>query len=162
VIVICAECCDGCGACVEACPTGALFLVDGKAAIEASLCRECEACIPACPTQAIAIFEQEPESAVQPIYTLARRPEPAVIQAESAPLPVPWRARVLPAVGAALAWAGREIVPRLADYVLYGVDRWMAGQRAVGKRPDERGLARSSEVQPWQRRHRRRGRSSGR
>ena len=41
----------------------------------------------------------------------------------------PVQARVLPVIGAALAWAGREIVPHLADYVLDRLDRSLDGQR---------------------------------
>jgi NAD-dependent dihydropyrimidine dehydrogenase PreA subunit len=125
MIVIRAERCDGCGACVEVCPTGALYLVDGKANLDLSPCRECEECIPRCPTQAI-ICEQRPEGVAELVHApapsaareLAHRAEPAVIHVESAAPPMPLRARVLPAIGAALAWAGREIVPRLADRLL--------------------------------------------
>jgi hypothetical protein len=143
------------------CPTGALYLVDGKAALELSLCRECEACIPACPTQAIIICEQQPEYAAEPVHTLARRTEPAVIQVESAPMPVPWRARVLPAVGAALAWAGREIVPRLADRFLDSLGRQVGGEKApvTGGRA---ALSRCQDAKGRQLRRRRQGRTGDR
>jgi len=164
VIVIRADRCDGCGACAEVCPTGALSLVDGKAALELSLCQECEACIPCCPTQAIIICEQRPEYAAEPVHMLApgatrglaRRTEPAVIQVKSAPLPVPWRARVLPAVGAALAWAGREIVPRLADRFLDSLGRQLGEKQAcaTGGRTT---LSRCQDSKARQRRRRRRG-----
>jgi hypothetical protein len=44
---------------------------------------------------------------------------------------VPLRAKVLPLVGATLTWAGREIVPRLADYLLYNLDRWAMDRQAA-------------------------------
>ena len=111
--------CDGCGVCVEICPNGAIYLVDGKAVADASLCRDCESCIAACPREAISIAGPQPsaESVRLPVV----QPEPAVIQIRTQPTPVSLRTRVLPIVGAALTWAGREIVPRLADIVLDGL-----------------------------------------
>lgn len=50
--------CDGCGACVDICPTDAIVLHAGKAHIEQNLCRECQACINACPQGAILTVEQ--------------------------------------------------------------------------------------------------------
>lgn len=161
MIVVRAEHCDGCGACVEVCPTGALYLLDGKATVDDALCRECEACLAACPREAIVVADEwQPEA--EPVRVPALRPEPEVVQVRAKPPSLPVRSRVLPLVGAALAWAGREIVPRLAEYVLYGLDRRMAGQRAVGTRPDERDLPRGGEVQSRQRRQRRRGGNNGR
>lgn len=113
--------CTGCGACVEACPAGALYLVDGKAAVDNSLCRGCEACLGVCPVEALALVPWT-EPVAQPDHragrTLTRQPEPQVIRVVTRPAPVPWRARVLPAVGATLAWAGREIVTRAVYVVL--------------------------------------------
>ena len=156
MIVVRAEHCDGCGVCVEVCPTGAIYLVDGVATVDRALCRECEACLTACPREAVVVADEwQPEA--EPVRVPALRPEPELVQVRAEPAPLVLRSRVLPLVGAALAWAGREIVPRLADYVLR-----MARQRTIGRRPDERGLARGSEVQPGQRRHRWRRGSSGR
>ena len=49
--------CTGCGACVEACPFGAISLVDGDggalAAIDRAGCKGCGACAPVCPEDAI-------------------------------------------------------------------------------------------------------------
>ena len=41
--------CIGCGACVSACPAGALAMKDGGIAWDASICRDCGACLAACP-----------------------------------------------------------------------------------------------------------------
>jgi ferredoxin len=49
------EICEGCGACVDTCPSGAIELKDGKAVVDAELCGDCGACVDACPTQAIEI-----------------------------------------------------------------------------------------------------------
>lgn len=48
-----AKCPDGCRACVEACPTGAVTLTD-KARIDLGQCLFCADCANACPEQAIA------------------------------------------------------------------------------------------------------------
>jgi len=44
--------CLGCGACVEACPIGAISEADGKYVIDADACVECGACEGACPVGA--------------------------------------------------------------------------------------------------------------
>ena len=59
MITIDAELCTGCAACVEVCPTGALYLVAGKATVERALCHDSEACLVACPTGAITVSAQE-------------------------------------------------------------------------------------------------------
>lgn len=48
--------CDGCGRCIEVCPTGALDLVMGKAELRyPDRCTYCTVCEEACPTSAIAL-----------------------------------------------------------------------------------------------------------
>ena len=121
MITIHAERCNGCGACLEICPHGALYLIEGKAVVDEKLCRECEACVAACPTEAIVISEQVAVST--PTQALPVYPQTHVISVEPPPAPVVLRTKVLPMVGAALSWAGRELVPRLAYYLLDGLDR---------------------------------------
>jgi hypothetical protein len=48
----------------------------------------------------------------------ALRPDPEVIEAGTSLAPLPFKSKVLPVVGTALAWAGREILLRLADLIL--------------------------------------------
>jgi NAD-dependent dihydropyrimidine dehydrogenase PreA subunit len=168
LITIDIERCTGCGACLETCPAGALYLVDGKAAVDEALCRECEVCLDACPEQAIALTEQRvprPEPARQ----LARRPEPDVIRVRTRPAPVPLRTRVLPVVSAALAWAGREIVPRLADTLLDAIDRRQTGRqtavtttgRSTGSLSQGQGKQGQGRQGGQGRRHRHRRRGAG-
>lgn len=45
--------CLGCGACVGACPTGAIAEDDGKCKIDADACADCGACADTCPVGAI-------------------------------------------------------------------------------------------------------------
>ena len=130
MITIHAERCDGCGACLEVCPHGALFLIEGKAVVDEVLCQQCEVCVPACPVEAILVVEQW--TTAQPTRVPAIRPETKVVVVERPQAPDPLRVKVLPVVGAALSWAGRELVPRLAFYLLDELDRRTAGQRSSG------------------------------
>ena len=129
VITIDAERCDGCGSCVEACPTGAVYLVEGKATLDEALCRECEACLAACPAGAIALTEQG-EPGAEAARLPALRSEPEVIRVKAQPALVPARSRILSAVGAALAWAGREIMPPLVGLLDRQATRLQAGGAA--------------------------------
>ena len=47
--------CDATGACVTACPTGAIVLTDGEWRLDLGRCVFCAACVDACPTDAIAL-----------------------------------------------------------------------------------------------------------
>jgi NAD-dependent dihydropyrimidine dehydrogenase PreA subunit len=116
VIAIDAEQCTGCAACVEVCPTGALYLVDGKATVDKALCRESEACLAVCPSGAITLAAQD-EPLAEMVRVPALRPEPEAIQVRTQAAPVPFRSRVLPLIGSALIWAEREILPWLAEFL---------------------------------------------
>jgi len=56
--------CNGCGACVRACPPGIIGLVKGKAAILLDLCQQCGECFEACPVESALLFKLPPGSAV--------------------------------------------------------------------------------------------------
>ena len=45
--------CIACGACADACPTGAISEGDGKFVIDADVCVSCGSCADQCPTEAI-------------------------------------------------------------------------------------------------------------
>jgi NAD-dependent dihydropyrimidine dehydrogenase PreA subunit len=138
VIDIDPERCTGCGACMEVCPTGALYLVEGKATVDQALCRACEACVPACPTGAIALVTRT-EPATEATRLPAVRSEPDIVRVDTARAPVPFHARAIPVVGAILSWAGREIVPRLADIFLDRLDR-RAADRQVTRAAQQQGV----------------------
>lgn len=51
--------CTGCENCVAICPTGALYMENGKAAVTAGACIECGACITDCPAESITLPKEE-------------------------------------------------------------------------------------------------------
>jgi len=48
-----AELCDGCGICIQTCPSNAITIQEGKATIDLFMCTGCSACIPVCPKESI-------------------------------------------------------------------------------------------------------------
>jgi Ni,Fe-hydrogenase III small subunit/NAD-dependent dihydropyrimidine dehydrogenase PreA subunit len=52
-IIDSAKCPDGCQQCVDACPTDALALTDGRLAMDLGRCLFCTDCVESCPTGAI-------------------------------------------------------------------------------------------------------------
>lgn len=63
--------CVGCGACVAACPNGALSLADGKARVDREACRACGRCAAVCPTGANALSSRA--MTVEEILSVVRR-----------------------------------------------------------------------------------------
>ena len=116
MIYIQSQQCIGCGACIEVCPEGAIQLNNGLATINQDKCRQCEVCLTVCPQKAIvAILEKEPVSDTFSFVPV--QPQPAAVQyARPTSSIVPW-------VGTALAFVGREILPRLAVSLLEVWDR---------------------------------------
>jgi ferredoxin len=154
---------DGCGACVEICPNNAIFLVEGKAEVDGLLCKSSEVCLAACPTGAISLAEWVQQPAAELARVPGRDPEPELMEATTETLrPVPLRSSVFPVVSAALAWVGREIVPRLVDSILSSLDRRALEKRA---KKGEKGAAgcgaptRRGSQDGQRRQHRRRRRS---
>jgi ferredoxin len=49
------EKCNGCGTCVEACPTEALKTNDDKVKVDADTCIDCGVCVDECPVQALSL-----------------------------------------------------------------------------------------------------------
>ena len=110
-----AEQCTGCGACVEVCPTGAIHLNKYLAVLDQAACTQCQSCVDTCPEGAITAVEL-PVAAMKP---LAVQPVSVVEIAVAEPVP----SSLKPWLSAALAFAGRELLPRLADALLAALDR---------------------------------------
>jgi len=162
MVYVDSERCTGCGACVEVCPTGAVRLVEGEtgryAEIDQRECRSCEACVEVCPEDAIMsevelTIEGEPVQEETKLVPL--EPQPRELR------PVRPMPKALTWLGAALVFAAREIVPRVAVSLL---DAWDRRVNRLAAYPSdlraERSLQRSVTNLPrrggW--RHRRRGR----
>lgn len=117
--------CTSCGECVEACPTGAITLADGRAHIDDAACIDCGSCARACPQGAIVLVDAvaptspviRPEASLTPAApgmmasaeaaSLAHRAGAELLSAE------PRRGRFWPMVGGALVWAARELLPEV-------------------------------------------------
>jgi len=116
--------CTGCGACVEACPVGAITLTDGKAHIDEALCAGCGACVGACP-----------EDAIQPVAHGELIPAPAQ------PLPTAYRPGPLAeTAGAAVVATGVGLLAKAARALARAVDRWLTRPSAKGRSPVANGL----------------------
>jgi Fe-S-cluster-containing hydrogenase component 2 len=139
--------CTGCGACAEFCPRRAIRIVDGGAVVDSATCDDCGRCVPVCPQDAILWVEVvAPEAAGKAAVVRQSVPSASVPR-------VPTRAAaVWPLVGSALLWAGREVVPRVADLALDLLLRRAAGGTAVRSaspfsRPSRSGGARHRQRQ---------------
>lgn len=126
MIQVSREHCTGCGACVAACPKGALFVAGSCADVDESLCDSCGLCISMCPEGALFLAAVATEREVQ--VTITKPPSEPARPESSAIAPV-WSRKIVPALGAAIAFAGREILPRIADGV---ISKRSAGGSPVG------------------------------
>lgn len=130
--------CRACGACVEVCPRQAIQIARGVAVIDEAACDDCGQCVPVCPTEAILRVDLvAPETAVGAVMVRETQPLGA------SPRTVARTTAIWPVVGAALLWAGREVLPRVADVALdvlarraggTSVSRGVTTARGAGRR----------------------------
>ena len=135
--------CTGCAICLEACPEGAIVLVEERAQIDPAHCKECGICVEVCPEGAIQPIAERVEAAqaveaAEPITAPSQTdPSQQIIEVKLPPPPAIREApsslaqRVLPAVGAALAYLGRELGPRLANLAADVIEDRLARSRTA-------------------------------
>jgi NAD-dependent dihydropyrimidine dehydrogenase PreA subunit len=123
VIQVDQELCTGCGTCVEVCAHGAIQLWDQQAVIDQTLCKQCEACMEVCPNQAIRIVAlpvNRSPSVVVPA------PEIQIVPAGNRSMITEARdskSSIASLAGVALMYLGREVLPKLVDTLISGLER---------------------------------------
>jgi len=126
VIQVDQELCTGCGVCVDACSVGAIHLVDQRPVIDNALCTACEACIEACLNEAItALYIPARNAPIMSLPVAESRPVPVRNQTALPETAAPARG-LAPLAGAALAFLGSEIAPRLVDVLITTLERRLA------------------------------------
>jgi NAD-dependent dihydropyrimidine dehydrogenase PreA subunit len=142
--------CTGCQLCLDTCPVEAIYMQDGKAAIDVDVCHRCGACFAACPQGAISeakVLENVPEAFAVGELRPAALPTTTLSSENRFAL-----------AGMVLSFVGKEIVPRVIDVLIAALDR-----RLSVSTPDQAVLGLGSVCQAngarRQVRRRRRGKS---
>ncbi|MCD6401278.1 MAG: 4Fe-4S binding protein [Anaerolineales bacterium] len=107
--------CTGCGECIDICTENAIGLKNGIAVINQQLCTGCELCMDVCPTGAIFSIE-EPAKEV----SLVEHHKSVSLQR---PVLSPIASTLVPLIGTALIYFGRELLPRITDILSYGLNK---------------------------------------
>jgi hypothetical protein len=108
---------------MDDCSVGAIQLVDQRAVIDNTLCTECQACIEACPNGAIIALAVPGLSAPikeLPVTALHRVSiqDQVILPGKAAP-----DRGLAPLAGAALAFLGSDVAPRLVDILITALER---------------------------------------
>jgi NAD-dependent dihydropyrimidine dehydrogenase PreA subunit len=156
--------CTGCAACMGLCPNGAIAIEDGVAVIAEPLCSECGDCLEACPQRAIIIVATVSGSSLQTMS----EPRTDISRLRPRATTSTVRQQLGPAARAVLEWAGRELLPRLANLALDWFDQQSAGKtaglasNADSKRSTRRTVSADRTMNGKRRRERRRQRRGNR
>jgi len=148
--------CTGCGACLEACPTDSIRLVDETAVINMDLCQECQACVDACPEGAIQSVGELLPVVEGEVVTLPERQ--LVVQRPVGVVTRSVRRPWLSSVAAALVFVGREIVPRVTVSLLEAWDRRQAATSSRAQPTADDSLSGAAQGAGGRRRRERQGR----
>ena len=157
VIKVISEFCTSCGTCTEVCPVGAIHLADQQAVIDDELCTQCEACVDACPNGAVTSISlplhnpQEMALAATPTNPVSLPTNKGLQESVNS------KRSLAPVAGAALAFLGSEVAPRLIDLLMTALERKFVQTEPVVRDPlfiPSRTLERRSKGIRRQTRHR--------
>jgi len=98
--------CQGCEACVHACPNEAIYLKNGDIFIDHIKCNCCQACIRVCPTSALSVSESTPIEVIENPRALE------VISPQTTTISAPKRSNTS---GTVLSLVGQYVLPRMVD-----------------------------------------------